>query len=209
MFTHQPLRIFRLIADIIFPPSDELLQIRNAHVQALAAHVQLQHIMHTDILLSFREPLVRACIHETKFHQNKKAMAMLAAILHTHLQNMPKHNTILMPIPLSRSRMRERGYNQVAEVAKIAFKDSSPVVLREDILKRTRHTRPQTDLPKEKRVQNVADAFGVRDKNAHIIEGAHIILLDDVLTTGATMETARRELQKYKPASVTCVALAH
>lgn len=96
----------------------------------------------------------------------------------------------LMPIPLSRRRWRERGYNQALELARpLARMLGCPVV---EGLRRVRHTRPQADLPRQARQSNVAGAFRV----VRPLSGQTVGLVDDVLTTGSTLMAAASALQE-------------
>ncbi len=156
-------------------------------------------------LLSFKEPLVRAMIHEAKFKGNDKAWGMLALVLGHYLKDHPAE-TILLPIPLSKERSRSRGYNQVSEVAKRALLQIGQIEFDEEILVRSRHTAPQTSLSRNDRLKNIENAFGVRGKS---LEGRHVIILDDVVTTGATLMAARAALAPHLPATITLLALAH
>jgi ComF family protein len=111
-------------------------------------------------------------------------------------------------VPLSHKRKKERGYNQVELVAQRACTKTS-ARLEKHILLKVRHTPPQTTLSKSERLKNVVGAFGIHDHTAEKISGKHIILLDDVTTTGATLHAAKAALLPHSPASVTCLALAH
>ncbi|HVD60013.1 MAG TPA: double zinc ribbon domain-containing protein [Gemmatimonadaceae bacterium] len=92
----------------------------------------------------------------------------------------------LIPIPLSRSRERERGYNQSAIIARdLSVLWEIPVW--EDVIERSRATRTQTELTPGERLSNVAGAFRVRDIAAWKLRGAHVVIVDDVVTTGATL----------------------
>lgn len=92
----------------------------------------------------------------------------------------------LIPIPLSRSRERERGYNQSVLIAReLAFRWSIPVW--DDVVERSRATRTQTELTPGERLSNVAGAFRVRENTARKLRGAHVVIVDDVVTTGATL----------------------
>ncbi|MBT3604622.1 MAG: ComF family protein [Candidatus Latescibacteria bacterium] len=90
---------------------------------------------------------------------------------------------IVLPIPLHTARTRERGYNQSTIIARALAKELGLNVL-EKTLKRDRYTPSQTRLNRENRYQNVAGAFRVKD--AKDIVGRQIVLVDDVVTTGAT-----------------------
>lgn len=193
--------------DTLFPKRHDASLVDHAHQDALIDFNKSTYNNCTS-LLPFQNKLVRACIHEAKFHANKKAVSLLSQPLRSYLSPISVE-TVLVPIPLSRARLRARGYNQVEIIATEATQNLERYVIEKDILERTRDTTPQTKLTKEERLVNVADAFGVRDSDAHKTKGKHIILLDDVITTGATMRAAKAALLTHAPASVTCIALAH
>jgi ComF family protein len=93
---------------------------------------------------------------------------------------------LVVPVPLHRSRKRARGFNQAAELGR-----QLPIPVRH-ALKRTRATPSQTDLPAEARHANVKDAFAMR--RGVSVRGLVIVLIDDVSTTGATLEACARVL---------------
>jgi ComF family protein len=90
----------------------------------------------------------------------------------------------IIPVPLHSVRKRGRGFNQSEILAQELSKVTHIPVLKK-ILKRTRNTKDQTKLTPEERIENVKGAFALRDPD--IIEGKRIILVDDVMTTGATL----------------------
>ena len=113
-----------------------------------------------------------------------------------------------MPIPLHRSRKRDRGFNQIEIVLKALpkeFRDGTLSRLAPHILVRTKATEPQTRLPRAQRLKNMFGAFEVPD--ASNLENAHIFLIDDVVTTGATLKHAETPL-KRRGAKVSLLALA-
>lgn len=97
----------------------------------------------------------------------------------------------LVPIPLARKRLRERGYNQSEVLARALARQWRIPVLRE-LLVRTRETPTQTALTPETRLANVAGAFGVATRPVSSV----LILVDDVFTTGATLAEAARALEE-------------
>jgi ComF family protein len=117
------------------------------------------------------------------------------------------HADILVPIPLHWSRQAWRGYNQAQEIAHaLARKKGCSVI---SLLKRVRHTPFQSKLPATKRGENLAGAFAlVSGIDPAAYRGKHIILVDDLMTTGSTLREAARVLRSLKPASITAVVAA-
>ncbi|MEQ1931530.1 MAG: ComF family protein [Parvularculaceae bacterium] len=117
------------------------------------------------------------------------------------------HASLLVPAPLHPTRLFARRYNQAAllavAAAKLAGARAEPLALT-----RTRATPPQKNLSPEARRRNVAGAFGVRADKAALVSGAHVVLIDDVLTTGATMSACARALKKAGARRVDALVLA-
>lgn len=158
-------------------------------------------------LSSFQDAEIRAAIHLNKFHDHEKAQMLLGALLHAHLASY-QNPLILIPIPLAKERERSRGYNQVLRVILHAQIDATRVTIAQKALVRTRNTRPQTSLLKAQRQSNLKSAFELGPQSA-LVRDAHVLLLDDVFTTGATLNAAKSALIKGAPASIACIALAH
>jgi ComF family protein len=109
----------------------------------------------------------------------------------------------LVPVPLAPARLRERGYNQSALLARaIAPAWRVPVV---ECLARTRSTPTQTRLTPAQRVRNVAGAFRVPDHARRALRGAHVVLVDDVVTTAATLVACAAALHAGGARIVSCV----
>ncbi|MCA9363666.1 ComF family protein [Candidatus Kaiserbacteria bacterium] len=200
--------LFTKLFDILFPPSPELRIVRATTAAAVCVQCRPMYEDGIYALTHFKDGTMRALIHEAKFHHNAHALALLGTLFAhglTHLP-LPDANFLILPIPLSPARKRERGYNQVAEVLHAAARERS-LAIDAHTLVRTRHTKPQTELSREERLHNMKDAFAVRTPER--IAGAHIIVVDDVYTTGATLRAAKAALLPHTPASVTCLALAH
>ena len=110
---------------------------------------------------------------------------------------------VVIPVPLHRSRRRTRGFNQARELAAWL---GVPMV---DALRRIRATPSQTDLPAAARHRNVRNAFALRRGHARRkLEGLRIVLVDDVSTTGATIEACARVLRAAGAADVSAVTAA-
>ncbi len=194
------------ILDHLFPPSADEIIVRHLSLEDVTkkyAHTEHESIIS---LSSYSDGEIRALVHEAKFHGNKKAFGLLGALFQEYLEKERPTIDSIIPIPLSSSRFRARGYNQVQEVLKT---QSLTVMMTIDasVLVRVRNTRPQTELTREERLQNMEQAFAVKDPT--LVTGKHILVLDDVTTTGATLRSAETALLAHNPASITLVALAH
>lgn len=113
----------------------------------------------------------------------------------------------LLPVPLAQQRLKERGYNQSWELARrLAQRRNLPCD--PTLVLRTRNTPHQTDLPAQDRVANMRGAFAVDPRRRRELLGRHIALLDDVMTTGATLQEMARMLKKAGAAQVQVWVLA-
>jgi ComF family protein len=111
---------------------------------------------------------------------------------------------LLLTVPLHRSRLRRRGYNQALELAR-PLAHGLGVPLRHDVLQRVRHTEAQTELDAISRRRNVHGAFALREG---VTLPAHVAILDDVMTTGATLAECARVLRRAGVQRVDVWALA-
>jgi ComF family protein len=114
---------------------------------------------------------------------------------------------LIVPVPLHRWRLWQRRFNQSAMLALILGRESG-IEAAVDLLVRRRLTRTQRGLSRGERRRNVAGAFAVRPGQAERVSGARIVLVDDVLTTGATVEEACRVLRRAGAARVDVLTLA-
>lgn len=111
--------------------------------------------------------------------------------------------TLLLPVPLHRARLRTRGYNQALELAR-ALGGTLGIAVRADALQRTRATAPMPGLDWDMRRRNVRGAFAVSATGLP----AHVALVDDVMTSGATLDAAARALRAAGVARVEAIVLA-
>jgi ComF family protein len=163
-------------------------------------------------LLNYRDEVVQDLVKALKYDRAGGAAKLLADALAEYLReeiaNLKAFSTkpiVLMPVPLHASRLRERGFNQVEKVLLYLpdeFKNGELSHVDSLSLVRTRATPQQTRLSRGERLTNVTNAFAL----AHPLEDAHVIIIDDVTTTGATLTESARPLSGK---TVTLLALAH
>jgi len=111
---------------------------------------------------------------------------------------------LLLPMPLSAPRLRQRGFNQALELARRL----APHKTRTDWLLRPRDTPPQSALPRHERLRNVRGAFAVDPLRQPEVQGRRVVLLDDVMTSGASLFAAAQTLREAGAAHITGLVLA-
>ena len=129
---------------------------------------------------------LRTIIHALKYDGHRSIARPLAGLMIASGAPVLHTADLAVPVPLHRARKRARGFNQAAEIARHL---SIPAI---DALKRTRATVSQTDLPSKARHANVRNAFALRRRVD--VKGCVLVLVDDVSTTGATLEACARVL---------------
>ena len=140
---------------------------------------------------------VRDLIHLLKYEQVEPAAGVLGRMLAQAIHKLgPIADSILVvPVPLYRSKRRQRGFNQAELIARVALKDKTfRCELRADVLERMRPTVSQIGLTRAQRIENVRGAFRVSHLNR--VAGRAILLVDDVLTTGTTASECARVLRR-------------
>lgn len=143
----------------------------------------------------YDDPALKLLIHQLKFRGVRRAAAPLADLLTRYLADIAVNASefILVPLPLSRRRRNERGFNQAEEIAR-HLAERLPLNIRNDILARSRHAKPQTETASAaERQRNILGCFSVIRPDA--VFHKNIIVLDDVTTSGATLGEAARTLK--------------
>jgi len=139
-------------------------------------------------------------INEVKFGKNFSLGYKLGILLKQIINGKIPEFDLAIPLPLSLKRLRERGFNQSFLIT-WGFLGKRPS---DKFLKRILHTKPQTELSQKERWKNVKDAF-LADGS---VEGKRILLIDDVMTTGATLNEASKALKKKGAKEVYALVLA-
>lgn len=157
-------------------------------------------------------PLTKKLIHSFKYPPYVKDLAEpLSKLIIEHFLLLDKNSQkilqdgILIPVPLDKRKLKKRGFNQSEEIAKEISK-ALKIPLIPDNLVKTKETQPQMELSEEERLINIKDAFSV--KNPDEIKNKKVLLVDDVYTTGSTMEECARVLKKAGVKEVWGVVIA-
>jgi ComF family protein len=203
--------------DVIFLPPARSVRTEQRTLDDIPISPSVHELLGERIttLLQYRTPSVEDLIRSIKYDGNHYAAHIAAQTLADFLReeianarNFSPRPIVLIPIPLHASRERERGFNQVARVLEELpqeFHDGTLAFIITHALARTRATRAQTKLARAERIKNIKGAFEVVDTIT--IEDAHVVLIDDVTTTGATLASAATALRKTG-AMVSLIALA-
>ena len=152
------------------------------------------------------EGSIRQAILALKYGGIKAAAPQLGDMLADYLQSNPLPGDLIAPVPMHATRRRERGYNQ-AELLARRVAGRCDILYQGDLLVRTRRIDAQAGMTgAAERVANVADSVALSDRSD--VRDKHIILVDDVVTTGSTLDTCAAALKQAGAASVWCLTLA-
>jgi ComF family protein len=167
-------------------------------------HNPLQFIDGIRSAAYFENNPIRPAIHFLKYRNHKAIAAILGQILADACEKYGVEADVVVPVPLHAARFRERGYNQCELLAReVGILLDLPVNI--NSLQRIRHTKSQMKLGATERHQNVIDAFACRNQ---ALSGQTILLIDDVCTTGSTLDACARALKQHGVISVWGMTLA-
>lgn len=146
------------------------------------------------------------CIARYKFGNNPAWAGTFALLLKSapSVEHAVDHADMVIPVPLSTPRLQLRGYNQALEICKCLSREKTDAYL----LLRIKDTLTQSSLSKPERLKNVKTAFAVEPLRAKELQGKHILLVDDVMTSGATLFSAATALRQAGAAHITAVVFA-
>ena len=167
------------------------------HQSCLSAGLTLQQVFAP---LHYARPLA-TIIHKLKYEGYFALAQPLAQILVETWPSWENLPDLIMPIPLHARRLKERGFNQSALLARYLAAETR-LSVDEHALQRIRHTMPQVGLNPDERHHNVSGAFAADSAG---VRHRHIILVDDVFTTGATMHAAASSLVESGAGYCFCV----
>lgn len=210
--------MFRFLLDILFPQKQRVRELEAMDPSAFAVKVPKTLARAGPGMMSlfdYRDPMIRDAIWELKYRGNKRVATLLATVMYDELlafleEYAPLTNftePLLIPIPLSKQRERERGFNQSKLLTDVLCKlDSDRNFTYSPALTKARHTPSQTRTTgRAERQKNLRGCFVANS----LVTSRNIILIDDVATTGATLLEAKRALRGAGARRVIAFTVAH
>jgi ComF family protein len=164
---------------------------------------------HASSMLYFhKEGIVQELIHSLKYRSREDVGTLMGKIYRNDIKDNEVLKTVtdVIPVPLHPKKLRERGYNQVAEFAR-GIAEGLGANFNEDILLRKTYTKTQTKKNLAARAEIIGSAFDVAYTETDA--GKHFLLIDDVITTGATLESCGRALLTIPNAKLSIVTIAY
>ena len=178
----------------------ELLPVEPAQISRFKQKIKRPHYDDLHILFQF-DPLFQELVHLLKY---QRFLAIGACFGHSLAKRLcATRYDYITAVPLNAVRFRERGYNQSDVIAK-SCAEKLDLEFKPDILRRVRNTKSQTRLNRGQRIENVARAFIINTK----VQGKNILIIDDVITTGSTLNECANILKNEAAGRVDIAAIA-
>ncbi len=187
------------------PVTDYAVRENNVAEQRLAGRIPF--VAATSYLTFIHGNVTQSIIHSIKYRNSTELARIAGNWLGASMQESDRFNDvdIIVPVPLHRRKQRRRGYNQSILICH-GIVETFPHPVMEDCLIRHTYTSTQTHLSRSERSENMKGVFSLQ--NAHKLDNKHILLVDDVLTTGATIEACWSALKKIQGVKISVATLA-
>lgn len=156
-------------------------------------------------LIYHHNEMTQKMLYEIKYNQNTHLAVHLGTLAAQDIADELREIDSILPIPLHPAKQRIRGYNQ-SEYFGMGLGEQMNVPVDVRAMQRTKNTVSQTSLHRDERFRNVENVFEVTDPSK--VLGKHILLIDDVITTGATLVSAAKSISAHRPKSINILTLA-
>ena len=168
-------------------------------------------IQYASAFLNFnKKGIVQELIHNLKYKGQEEIGSVLGNWYVEDLKKIQRHHSFdaIIPVPLHQKKLKERGYNQVATFGK-ALSEGLNIAYEDSVLFRKKYSKTQSKKNLLGRTEDIETIFDVHVSDEH--QNKHFLLIDDVITTGATLEACSRALLKIPGTkiSIVCMAIAH
>jgi len=188
------------------PFTNHYLQTDNEVVKKFLGRIELEHA--SALLYFHKEGIGQNLIHDLKYRRQQQVGTLMGKWFAQNLKQVPelKDVTDVIPVPLHPKKLRERGYNQAAGFAK-ELANGLDTRYSDTLLLRSTYNKTQTKKNKEKRAEIINSAFVVNHSESDT--NKHFLLVDDVITTGATLEACGKLLLQLPGARLSIVTIAY
>lgn len=188
------------------PFTQHHLNLQNETFNKFYGRLPLEHA--SSLLYFHKEGIVQELIHNLKYRGQQEVGKLAGQWYAENLQDVEAVKTVteVIPVPLHKKRLRQRGYNQVEEFGK-ALAYGLGISYNNDLLKKESHTNTQTKKGLSARAEIAQSSFEALFTEAD--HGKHFLLIDDVITTGATLEACGRALIKIPNSKLSIVTIAY
>jgi len=161
----------------------------------------------TALFYFHKKGISQQLIHQLKYKGNQRIGVYLGEWLASEIKNNPNYQQIdvVIPVPIHKNRMRQRGYNQVEKFG-IEIANALDAEYIDTVLLKTTSTKTQVFKKRIARWDNSNEVFTMQNKT--LIEGKHILLVDDIITTGATIESCANILLKAENVKISVATMA-
>ncbi len=174
----------------------------------------------------YRDPQIKKALLSLKYYKKRRLAIILGGILYDRLMEEIAElriytrgaPIILLPIPLSKKRLKERGYNQAKEIAEglkiVSEKNINMSIklfeIKDDLVEKWKDTKPQAKITnRNERIKNVKNCFKINSKKNSILKGRTVIVIDDITTTGSTLYEVMEIIKENGAKKVVGFAVAH
>ncbi len=167
------------------PATNHFVQTKNEVFEKFAGRIKIEQA--ASMFYFTKQSVLQHLMVQLKYHGHAKTGLILGAMLGHQLSKAPQFSdiSVVVPLPLNEQKLHQRGYNQAALIAK-GITEVWPKPYNDTALSRSIFTQTQTKKNRISRFENMEDVFIVNDRTA--LEGQHALLIDDIVTTGATLE---------------------
>lgn len=214
------LKVFNLIIDLIFPPNEVEKILRTVSVENIYSNCSKNTSDSGSDMYSiflYKDVFIKDAIYELKNNKNKHAINLFSELLSLEIMNFLDENIVTADyripitfIPQHKSTYLNKGYNQAKELASKISKSNPEIFELSELLLKKRKTKPQHELNnKKERLKNLKNTFEFNKSSDAGIKNKLVFLIDDVYTTGATLNEGRQKLLASGASKVVCFTIAH
>lgn len=185
------------------PLTQHHLDANNIAFKRFYGRLPLEHI--SAMLYFHKKGIVQQIIHNLKYRGHQEIGTVLGNWYCNDIVHLLRDIDVIIPVPLHKKRFKERGFNQVTSFARV-FTENLNITLNESLLFRKAYSSTQTKKSLLNRSENISNVFDVNyTENEH---NKHFLLIDDVLTTGSTLENCGKALLKIPNAKLSIITIA-